>query len=103
MEKVCERFHVTVKNHHNALDDAEMCGDLMKIFYKILVEHQPLVSLDEDNASESCDMGNLSQEEQIEPIINSYREDTVKENAKTGCLGILIVLVTTLLIVSSFI
>ena len=103
LEKVCERFHVTVKNHHNALDDAEMCGDLMKIFYKILVEHQPLVSLDEDNASESCDMGNLSQEEQIEPIINSYREDTVKENAKTGCLGILIVLVTTLLIVSSFI
>ena len=104
LEKVCERFHVTVKNHHNALDDAEMCGDLMKIFYRILVDHRPLVSLDEDKASESCEMGNSSQEEQMETVIdNSYSEDTIKENTKTGCLGVLIVFVTTLFIICSII
>lgn len=37
LDSVCCRFGVAVKNHHNALDDAEMCGNLMVLFRKILV------------------------------------------------------------------
>ena len=33
---VCSRFNVEVRRHHNALDDAEMCGDLLVQFERIL-------------------------------------------------------------------
>lgn len=36
LDAVCRRFGIEVKHHHNALDDAEMCGNLMALFYKIL-------------------------------------------------------------------
>lgn len=49
LDAVCRRFGVEVKNHHNALDDAEMCGGLMTKFYEVLVEGK-VVTL---NTSES--------------------------------------------------
>lgn len=33
---VCKRFRVPCRRHHNALADAEMCGNLMLKFHKIL-------------------------------------------------------------------
>lgn len=36
LDAVCRRFGVEVKHHHNALDDAEMCGNLMVLFHNIL-------------------------------------------------------------------
>ena len=42
LDAVCSRFNVPVLNHHNALEDAEMCGNLMVKFREILVEGKPL-------------------------------------------------------------
>lgn len=38
LDTVCKRFGITGNNHHNALADAEMCGNLMVLFQKILSE-----------------------------------------------------------------
>lgn len=38
LDTVCRRFGITGNNHHNALADAEMCGNLMVVFQKILCE-----------------------------------------------------------------
>lgn len=35
LDAVCNRFGVPCSNHHNALADAEMCGNLMLIFQKL--------------------------------------------------------------------
>ena len=38
LDTVCKRFGISRNNHHNALADAEMCGNLMVLFQKILSE-----------------------------------------------------------------
>lgn len=38
LDVVCKRFDVACGHHHNALDDAEMSGNLMVLFRKILSE-----------------------------------------------------------------
>lgn len=38
LDTVCKRFGISGNNHHNALADAEMCGNLMVLFQKILSE-----------------------------------------------------------------
>ncbi len=38
LDIVCRRFAISGDNHHNALSDAEMCGNLMVLFQKILKE-----------------------------------------------------------------
>ena len=38
LDAICKRFNIPVLNHHNSLDDAEMCGNLMAKFRDILVE-----------------------------------------------------------------
>lgn len=35
LDAVCRRFNVSTLHHHNALDDAEMCGNLLATFLKI--------------------------------------------------------------------
>ena len=40
LDTVCRRFGISGNNHHNALADAEMCGNLMVLFQKILVEEE---------------------------------------------------------------
>lgn len=46
LESVCSRFGVKVLTHHNALDDAEMCGNLMVEFQKIFVSNGHLEESD---------------------------------------------------------
>ena len=36
LDAVCRRFNVPEMRHHNALDDAEMCGNLLLAFKKVL-------------------------------------------------------------------
>lgn len=36
LDAVCRRFGIPEKNHHNALDDAEMCGNLLVAFRRAL-------------------------------------------------------------------
>ena len=38
LDTVCRRFGISGDNHHNALADAEMSGNLMVLFHKILAE-----------------------------------------------------------------
>lgn len=38
LDTVCKRFGISCNNHHNALADAEMSGNLMVLFQKILSE-----------------------------------------------------------------
>lgn len=38
LDTVCKRFGISGNNHHNALADAEMCGNLMVLFQKIISE-----------------------------------------------------------------
>jgi len=42
LDIVCRRFGITGGNHHNALADAEMSGNLMALFLKILIEGEPV-------------------------------------------------------------
>ena len=39
LDTVCKRFRISGNNHHNALADAEMSGNLMVVFQKILAEN----------------------------------------------------------------
>lgn len=38
LDAICRRFGIAGNNHHNALADAEMCGNLLVLFQKILEE-----------------------------------------------------------------
>lgn len=52
LDNVCRRFGVKELPHHNALCDAEMCGNLMLVFHKILtnevIELPPIQNIIED-------------------------------------------------------
>ena len=43
LDTVCKRFGISGNNHHNALADAEMSGNLMVLFQKILSEGKTIV------------------------------------------------------------
>ena len=97
LDAVCSRFNVPVLNHHNALEDAEMCGNLMVKFREILVEGKSIektmliqkrdIILKEDKDEESSvkDVGQTPSEK--------------SPNSKGGCLGIIVIGI----ILSSFI
>lgn len=40
LDAVCRRFNVPEMHHHNALDDAEMCGNLLLVFKEILSNNE---------------------------------------------------------------
>ncbi|MBR2192965.1 MAG: DUF723 domain-containing protein [Bacteroidaceae bacterium] len=82
LDAVCCRFGVEVKNHHNALDDAEMCGGLMIAFYIILIENDKPALLQEKASNE---------EEAIRKPLE-IKQDVAIENkaSNSGCLGILL-------------
>lgn len=86
LDKVCERFGIEPMNHHNALDDAVMCGNLMVAFYMILVEGKSMEELTTINnvnkpipINDSTQTTNTSTEHKIQ-----------KEQQRNGCLGLLI-------------
>ncbi len=96
LDAVCRRFGVKEMNHHNALEDAEMCGNLMCVYKNILVDNKPFTISDE-NISE----GNIND---TDSTINNLVSDntTQLENSKnSGCLGI--ILLTLLLSIFAFI
>ncbi len=89
LDAVCRRFDVPVLNHHNALEDAEMCGNLMVKFREILVEGK----------SVEMKAGNVNQTEKVtekkeeNPSDNQVEQvQTVEEqSSKRGCLGIVVI------------
>ena len=89
LDAVCSRFNVPVLNHHNALEDAEMCGNLMVKFREILVEGKPL-----EKATPVRDKTNTVKEDIAEaPSVDKIIQTPSKgnENSKSGCLGIMVI------------
>jgi len=82
LDAVCCRFGVEVKNHHNALDDAEMCGELMIAFYRILVENVKPALFQEKASNE---------EETIRKFVEIKQDVAIENKASNrGCLGIIL-------------
>ena len=89
LDAVSRRFDVPVLNHHNALEDAEMCGNLMVKFREILVGGNS-VEMKADNGSQTEN----GKEENVEnPSANHVEQvQTVEErSSKGGCLGLVII------------
>ena len=89
LDAVCCRFDVPVLNHHNALEDAEMCGNLMVKFREILIDGK---SVELKTQSESQN-GNTKEEKVENPFaIHDKQIQVVEEqSSKGGCLGVVLV------------
>lgn len=88
LDAVCCRFDIPVLNHHNALEDAEMCGNLMVKFREILVEGKS-VELKANNGNPN---ENVKEEKVENPSANQVEQiQTIAEQgSKGGCLGIVV-------------
>lgn len=90
LDTVCKRFGIPGDNHHNALSDAEMSGNLMVKFQKILVE-------DFYSEAVSVDSGTAVFEENMResPSYNEVSQTSAVENtsSKSGCLGIIFIVI----------
>ena len=88
LDAVCCRFDIPVLNHHNALEDAEMCGNLMVVFREILVEGKS-VELKANNGNPN---ENVKEEKVENPSANQVEQiQTIAEQgSKGGCLGIVV-------------
>lgn len=89
LDAVCRRFDVPVLNHHNALEDAEMCGNLMVKFREILIDGK---SVELKTQSESQN-GNTKEEKVENPFaIHDEQIQVVEEqSSKGGCLGVVLI------------
>ena len=89
LDAVCRRFNVPVLNHHNALEDAEMCGNLIVKFREILVEGKS-VEMKADNGNKT---ENAKEENVENPYANHVEQvQAVEEqSSKGGCLGIVVI------------
>lgn len=95
LDVVCSRFGVVVKNHHNALEDAEMCGNLLIEFQKILVGNESL------NVSGNEERTTLIPKDEHHLELNDKSTNTFSSNteqsSKGGCLSILLLLALVIL------
>ena len=89
LDAICSRFNVPMLNHHNALEDAEMCGNLMVKFREILVEGKSV----ELKASNEILTENVKEEKVEDPSSDHVEQaQTVEEqSSKSGCLGMILV------------
>ena len=62
LDAVCRRFGVCEQHHHNALDDAEMCGNLILAF-KAALENGIVVPVQIEKVQEPLEQEDQSQEE----------------------------------------
>lgn len=62
LDAVCRRFGVCEQHHHNALDDAEMCGNLILAF-KSALENGKVVPVQIEKVQEPLEQEDQSQEE----------------------------------------
>ena len=90
LDAVCSRFGVEVKNHHNALDDAEMCGNLMIVFLRFFTGNES--SVNSNKVAKSS-----TNKEIVNESIDTLSPNTV-QSSKGGCLGIFLLSILTLLL-----
>ena len=87
LDVVCSRFGVEVKNHHNALEDAEMCGNLVTVFHEILIDGKCF----EESANEVEVQKKSECEGNSQPLVSEIVSTVnTHESKKSGCLGIFI-------------
>lgn len=84
LDAVCSRFSVPVLNHHNALEDAEMCGNLMVKIREILIEGKSIKNTTPVQETEEDKEVSLAEE------VSQYTADE-SFNSKGGCLGIIVI------------
>jgi len=89
LDAVCSRFNVPVLNHHNALEDSEMCGNLMVKFREILVEGKPLEKATPVREKTNTVKEDIAEAPSVDKIIQTPSKGN--ENSKSGCLGIMII------------
>ena len=89
LDAVCRRFDIPELNHHNALEDAEMCGNLMVKFREVLVDGESVeLKAHSENQTENA------KEEKAEnsSAIHDEQIQVVEEqSSKGGCLGVVLV------------
>ena len=89
LDAVCSRFAVPVLNHHNALEDAEMCGNLMVKFREILVEEKSI-----EKTTPIQEKAHIAKEDKDEvSSVDEIRQTSSEEisNSKSGCMGIIVI------------
>lgn len=89
LDAVCSRFGVPVLNHHNALEDAEMCGSLMVKFREILIDGKSV-----EKTTPIQEMVHIVNEDKDEVHSDGEISQTSSEessNSKSGCLGIIVI------------
>ena len=98
LDAVCSRFSVPTLNHHNALEDAEMCGNLMVKFREIFDEEESY----EMKANDRNHTENVKKEKVENPSANHDEQiQTVEEqSSKGGCLAVVLIGLLVLSIIS---
>lgn len=89
LDAVCSRFNVPVLNHHNAMEDAEMCGNLMVKFREILIEEKKLETKTKVDKKPKASQAKIAEK----PSDNQVKQVTLADNksSKGGCLGIVVI------------
>ena len=89
LDAICRRFNVPVLNHHNAREDAEMCGNLIVKFRELLVEGKS-VEMKADNGNQT---ETVKEEKVKNPSANQVEQvqNVEEQSSKGGCLGVVLV------------
>ena len=97
LDAVCRRFNVPVLNHHNAREDAEMCGNLIVKFRELLVEGKS-VEMKADNGNQT---ETVKEEKVKNPSANQVEQvqNVEEQSSKGGCLGVVLVVLLVLSII----
>ena len=103
LDTVCKRFGISGNNHHNALADAEMSGNLMVLFQKILSDGETIEVEDTPSASKKkynpedkvqrTDLDNVSDnpfKNQVVVLTGFAKEDSQEYAHKLNELGAII-------------
>lgn len=89
LDAVCRRFDVSVLNHHNALEDAEMCGNIMLKFREVLVEGKPLENTTNDDNYKEHAKGKKVESPSVNQV--EHVQTVEEQNSKSGCMGIVLI------------
>lgn len=89
LDAVCSRFGVSVFNHHNALEDAEMCGNLMVKFHEIIIDGKSVEKTTPIQEKEIIVDEDKDKVLPLKGVDQAPAEET--PNSKSGCMGIIVI------------
>ena len=89
LDAVCSRFGVSILNHHNALEDAEMCGNLMVKFHEIIIDGKSVEKTTPIQEKEIIVDEDKDKVLPLKGVDQAPAEET--PNSKSGCMGIIVI------------